>query len=119
MSQNDRLLSVVIDRPVLSDSSIDPFLRRERIPFYRRKGWPYKRERVRVRVCALVLSPTPSGTRWIVGAHNTFDAQMHVVGTIVFFWYGKCWSLPYCRTNVGAHNIIHVLTSLEVYKVSF
>ena len=35
---------------------------------------------------------------------------MHVAGSIVFFWYGKCWRLPYYRTNVGAHNTVHVLT---------
>ena len=48
-------------------------------------------------VCYLVLLPTPSGTRWFVGAHNTVDAQMHVVGSIVFFWYGKRRRLPYWR----------------------
>ena len=35
--------------------------------------------RERERVCYLVLLPTPSGTRQFVGAHNTVDAQMHVV----------------------------------------
>ena len=40
-------------------------------------------------VCFLVLLPMPSGTRHFVGAHNTVDAQMHVAGSIVFFWYGK------------------------------
>ena len=44
--------------------------RRECIPFYRLRGWPYKRECV----CYLVLLPTPSGTRRFVGAHNTIDA---------------------------------------------
>ena len=57
----------------------------------------------RVCVCYLVLLPTPSGTRWFVGAHNTIDAYMYVVGSIVLFWYGKCRRLPYYRTNVGAY----------------
>ena len=54
-------------------------------------------ERVRERenVCYLVLLPTPSDTRWFVGAHNTIDAQMYVVGSIVYFWYGQCRRLPY------------------------
>ena len=65
----------------------------------------------------LVLLPTPSGTRRFVSAHNTVDGQMHVVGSIVFFWYGKYRRLPYCRTNIGAHNTIRVLTCLEGYKV--
>ena len=80
-----------------------------------------ERERVRQResVCYLVLLPTPSGTRWFVGAHNTVDAQVPVAGSIVFFWYGKCQRLPYYRTNVGAHNTIHVLTCLKGYKVPF
>ena len=46
-----------------------------------------ERERVRERecVCYLVLLPTPSGMRRFVGAYNTIDALMHVVGSIVFF----------------------------------
>ena len=39
-------------------------------------------------VCYLVLLPTPSSTRRFVGAHNTVDAWMHVIGSIVIFWYG-------------------------------
>ena len=51
------------------------------------EGDGFTRESVgeRVRVCCLVLLPTPSGTRRFVGAHNTIDVQMHVVGSIVFF----------------------------------
>ena len=45
-------------------------------------------------VCYLVLLPTLSGTRRFVDAHNTVDVGMHVVGSIVFFWYGK---------NIGAY----------------
>ena len=63
-------------------------------------------------MCFLVLLPTPLGTRQFVGAHNTIDAQMHVVGSIMFFWYSKCRCLPYCRTNVGAHNTVRVLTKV-------
>ena len=59
-------------------------------------------------VCYLVLLPTLSGTRQFVGAHNTVDAQMYVAGSIVFFWYDKCWRLPCCRTNVDAHNTVRV-----------
>ena len=60
-----------------------------------------------------VLLPTPSGTRRFIGAYNIVDALMHVVGSIVFFWYGQCRRLPYCMANVGAHNTVHVLTRLE------
>ena len=70
-------------------------------------------------LCYLVLLPTPSGTRWFVGVYNTIDALMHVVGSIVLFWYGKCRRLPYCMANVGAHNTVRVLTFLEGYKVPF
>ena len=42
------------------------------------------------------MLPTPSDTRQFVGAHNTVDAQMHVVGSIVLFWYGKCRRLQHC-----------------------
>ena len=76
-------------------------------------------ERERVCVRYLVLLPMPSGTRQFVDAHNTVDAQMHVVGSIVFFWYGKCRRLPYCRTNVGAYSTVCVLTCLEGCKVPF
>ena len=41
--------------------------------------------RERERVCYLVLLPMPLDTRLFVGAHNIVDAQMHVVGSIVFF----------------------------------
>ena len=80
-----------------------------------------ERESVRERecVCYLVLLPTPSGTRWFVGAHNIVVAQMHVVGSIVFFWYGKCRCLPYCRINVSVHNTVNVLTCLEGCGASF
>ena len=70
-------------------------------------------------VCYLVLLPTPLGIRRFVGVHNTVDAQMNVIGSIMFFWYGKCWRLPYCRIDIGAHSTIGVLTCLEDYKVPF
>ena len=94
---------------------------RERIPFYKGRGQLYKRESVREResVCYLVLLAMLSGTGWFVDTHNTIDAQMHVVGSIVIFWYGQCWRLPYRRINVSAHNTIGVLTCLEGYKVPF
>ena len=75
--------------------------------------------RERGSVCYLVLLPMSSGMRWFVGAYKTVDALMHVVGSIVFFWYGKCRHLPYYRTNVGAHNTVHVLTCLEGCNVPF
>ena len=80
-----------------------------------------ERENVRGRecVCYLVLLSTPLGTRWFVGVHNTVDGWMHVVGSTTFFWCGKYRHLPYCRSNVGAHNTVGVLTCLKGYKVSF
>ena len=50
-------------------------------------------ERECVRMLSLVAHAV--GYKQFVGAHNTVDAQMHVVGSIVFFWYGKCRHLPY------------------------
>ena len=78
-------------------------------------GLTSERERVRERecVCYLVLLPTPSGTRRFIGAYNTVDILMHVVGSIVFFWYGQCWRLLYCLANVGAHNTVRALTRLK------
>ena len=107
-----RLLFVVrwkIDRPLLGESA-SPFIG---------EGDGLTSEKERVRVCVLVLLLTPSGTRRFVDAHNIVDAQTHVAGSIVFFWYGKCRRLPHCRTNVGAHNTVCVLTCLEGYKVPF
>ena len=49
----------------------------------------------------------------IVCAHNIVHAQMHLVGFIVFAWYGKCRRLQYCKANVGAHNTVWVLTCLK------
>ena len=49
-------------------------------------GHTRESERVRERecVCYLVFLPTPLGIRQFLGAHNTVDAEMHVVDSIVF-----------------------------------
>ena len=75
-----------------------------------------ERERVRM---LLSLVAHAVGYKMIVGAHNTVGVWTHVVGSIVFFWYGRCRRLPYYRINVGAHNIVHVLTCLEGCGASF
>ena len=95
--------SIRIDRPtrclcesiVLFGESASPFID---------EGDGFIRESVRERacVCYLVLLPTSSGTRRVVGAHNIVDVWMHVVGSTPFFWYGQCRRLPYCRINVDA-----------------
>ena len=36
------------------------------------------------------------GYEMVVGAHNTVYVQMHVAGSTVFAWYGKCQCLQYC-----------------------
>ena len=100
-------------------SVVRPLLGASAYPFIGEGDGLTSLEREREREHSLVLLPTPSGTRQFVGAHNTVDAQMHVAGSIVFFWYGKCRRLPYCRTNVGAYNTICVLTCLEGCKVPF
>ena len=89
-----RMLSVVrrIDPPSLEEGA-SPFID---------EGNDLISERERGSVCYLVLLPTLSGTRRFVGVYKTVDVLMHVVGSIVFFWYGKCRRLPYCRTNVNA-----------------
>ena len=84
---------------------------RERIPFYRRRGRPYKREGERESVRLLSLVANAISYKTIVGvhntvyarrmwedlphlprmandgAHNTVDAQRHVGGFTVFAWY--------------------------------
>ena len=35
------------------------------------------------------------GYEMVVGAHNTVYVQMHVAGSTVFAWYGKCRRLQY------------------------
>ena len=70
------VLSVVrIDRFLLGESTF-PFIG---------EGCGLTSDRESESVCVLVLLPTPMGTRQFVGAHNTVDAQMHVVDFIVFF----------------------------------
>ena len=36
------------------------------------------------------------GYETVVGAHNTVYVQMHVAGSTMFTWYGKCRRLQYC-----------------------
>ena len=36
------------------------------------------------------------GYETVVGAHNIVYVQMHVAGSTVFTWYGKCQRLQYC-----------------------
>ena len=36
------------------------------------------------------------GYETVVGAHNIVYVQMHVAGSTVFAWYGKCRCLQYC-----------------------
>ena len=106
----ERMLCVALECLKLveseSERSVCPLLGEGASPFID-EGDGLTSERESVCVCYLVLLPMSSGTRRFVSAHNTIDAQMHVVGSIVFLWYGKCWRLPYCRTNVGAHNTVH------------
>ena len=35
------------------------------------------------------------GYETVIGTHNTVYVQMHVAGSIVFAWYGKCQRLQY------------------------
>ena len=51
------------------------------------------------RECVCVLSSLVTqavGYETVVGAHNTIYVQMHVAGSTVFAWYGKCRCLQYC-----------------------
>ena len=36
------------------------------------------------------------GYETVVDAHNTIYVQMHVAGSTMFAWYGKCRCLQYC-----------------------
>ena len=86
---------------------------RERIPFYRWRGWHYKLERKRERERVRVLPSRVAhaiGYETIISAHNTAHAQMHLTGFTVFAWYGKCRRLQYLKTNVDVHNIVWVRT---------
>ena len=70
---------------------------RELIPFYSRRGWALtsQRERECIRVLPSLVAHAV-GYTMVVGAHNIVCAQMHVAGSIVFAWYGKCRRLQYC-----------------------
>ena len=35
------------------------------------------------------------GYEMVIGVHNTVYVQMHMAGSIVFVWYGKCRRLQY------------------------
>ena len=51
----------------------------------------------RKKVCWLLnLVAHAGGYKIMVGAHNTVGCQMHVVGCVVFFGYGRRWHLPHC-----------------------
>ena len=36
------------------------------------------------------------GYEMVIGAHNTVYVQMHVAGSTMFTWYGKCQRLQHC-----------------------
>ena len=54
-----------------------------------------ERERVCIRVL-LSLVAHAVGYETVIGAHNTVYVQTHLVGSIVFAWYGKRRRLQYC-----------------------
>ena len=59
--------------------------RRELIPFYSLKGWPYKSERERVCVCVLPsLVAHAVGYEMVIGAHNTVYVWTHLASSTVF-----------------------------------
>ena len=73
----------------------EPFWR-ELIPFYSRRGWPYKSEKERECISVLPsLVAHAVGYETVVNAHNIVYVQMHVAGSTVFAWYGKCRRLQY------------------------
>ena len=95
-----------------------PFLRRARelehflgelIPFYSRRGWPYKSEKERECIHVLPsLVVHAVGYEMIIGSHNTVY--------VICMWQ----ALP-CSpgmANVGAYNTVCVLIRLEGYIVS-
>ena len=59
--------------------------RREVIPLYCRKGWPYKSEKERecIRVLPSLVAHAV-GYETVVGGHNTVYVQMYVAGSTVF-----------------------------------
>ena len=71
-----------------------------------------EKEREYVRVLPSLVAHA-IGYETIIGAHNNVHAQMRLAGFTMFDWYGKCWRLQYCRTNIGAHNTVWALTCLE------
>ena len=44
----------------------------------------------------LSLASYADGYKMMVGVHNTVGCQMHVVGCVVFFGYGRRRRLPHC-----------------------
>ena len=86
--------------------------RRELIPFYSRRRWPYKSEKERE--CIRVLpSLVAHAVRYetVVGAHNTVYVQMHVAGSTVLAWYGKRRRLQYflCSDTPGRLHSAHLV----------
>ena len=57
---------------------------RESASLFIDEGDGFTGESVCESVCYLVFLPTPLGIRQFLGAHNTVDAEMHVVDSIVF-----------------------------------
>ena len=77
---------------------MDPPIRRERVPFYRLRGRPYKRERVR-KLLSLVADVV--GYKVIVDAHNTVDVR-------------RMWEVLPCSpgmANDGAHNTVSQMSA--------
>ena len=57
----------------------------------------YKLEKARecIRVLPSLVAHVV-GYETVIDAHNIVYVQMHVAGSTVFTWYGKCQRLQYC-----------------------
>ena len=57
----------------------------------------YKSEKERecIRVLPSLIAHAV-GYETVIGAHNIVYIQMHMTGSTVFAWYGKCRRLQYC-----------------------
>ena len=52
------------------------------------------------------------GYETVIGAHNTVHVQMHMVGSTMIAWYGKCRRLQYCLGSDTPGKVAYCLSGM-------